>query len=557
MTSKSSPAVSLADEFVTFRLATEHDWALWAGDLTHLEEWPELSDAGRRARIEGLTNFAARASSIDADSPDERILLETISFTGRSQVVQRQWETELEWVNHTGGIWSLILTFLPLYPLVTEEHGERYLEKLRRLPGFLDSWADLLARAAGDGIAPIRHLVTAQIALIDRHLAQPLSSGPLGQVPPPARLPAEQRDRWPQKVGELVDGAEASLRRVRSTLADQTLPVARDDQQPGLLHLPGGRELYDDLVRAHTTLDHAAEAIHDIGLEQVARLEDEYRHIAGPVLGTDEVEQIYQRLREDPDLHYHDAAALVADATVALARAGEAVGDWFGRRPQAACEAHPIEQGALAFYSRPARDGSKPGRFFFNTADPTMWGTFQLEATTYHEGIPGHHLQLAMAQENPDLHRLLADYYIAAYNEGWGLYTERLADEMGLYSSELDRIGMLAADSMRACRLVVDTGLHALGWGRQQAIDYMLEHSPMTKVQVEGEIDRYIGNPGQALGYMMGRLEIDRIRSEAEGQLGPRFDIKDFHDTVLSTGSVPIATLQRVVNDWRASVPDR
>jgi uncharacterized protein (DUF885 family) len=199
-------------------------------------------------------------------------------------------------------------------------------------------------------------------------------------------------------------------------------------------------------------------------------------------------------------------------------------------------------------------DGSKPGRFFFNTADPSMWGTFQLEATTDHEGIPGHHLQLAIAQEDPRLHRLLGDYYIAAYNEGWGLYTERLADEMGLYSSELDRVGMLAADSMRACRLVVDTGLHALGWGRQQAIDYMLEHSPMTKVQVEGEIDRYIGTPGQALGYMMGRLEIDRIRSETQDRLGSRFDIKEFHDTVLSTGSVPIATLQRVVNDWRESV---
>ncbi|MGH8928235.1 MAG: DUF885 domain-containing protein, partial [Acidimicrobiia bacterium] len=335
-------------------------------------------------------------------------------------------------------------------------------------------------------------------------------------------------------------------------LAERTLPAARPDNLPGLFHLAGGREHYQQLVWAHTSLDVAAEEVHALGREQVDRLESEYRQIAGPILGTTNIDEIYWRLREDPALHYLDADSLVVDATAALDRAIAATGDWFGTLPQAPCEAHSIEQGALAFYSRPARDGSKPGRFFFNTTDPTMWGTFQLEAVTYHEGVPGHHLQLAIAQENPDLHHLLADYYIAAYNEGWGLYTERLADEMGLYSSELDRVGMLSADSMRACRLVVDTGLHALGWTRDQAIDYMLSHSPMTRTQVEGEIDRYIGNPGQALGYMMGRLEIEQIRRNAESRLGSRFDIREFHDAVLSTGSVPISTLKRVITDWVA-----
>jgi uncharacterized protein (DUF885 family) len=294
----------------------------------------------------------------------------------------------------------------------------------------------------------------------------------------------------------------------------------------------------------------SADEVHAIGRQQVERLEAEYRLIAGPLLDTTEIDAIYRGLRDDEKLHYRDADSLVKDATAALAKATAAVTDWFGVLPKAPCIANSIEQGALAFYSRPARDGSKPGRFFFNTADPTMWGTFQLEAVTYHEGVPGHHLQLAIALENPELHRLLADYYIAAYNEGWGLYTERLADEMGLYSSELDRVGMLSADSMRACRLVVDTGLHALGWSREQAIAYMVDHSPMTRLQVEGEIDRYIGNPGQALGYMMGRLEIERIRSEAEATLAGRFDIKAFHDVMLSTGSVPITTLKRVVKEW-------
>jgi uncharacterized protein (DUF885 family) len=551
MSSSPSPARLLADEFVEHRLASEHDWALWSGDLTYLERWPDVSEEGVRAQLETLEDFAHRAESIEASSSADRTLLETIAFTGRSKAAQQRWQSELEWVNHTTGIVSLIFIFLPRYPLVTTEHGERYLEKVRRLPDFIDVWIGRLEAAAGLGVTPIAHLVTAMVASLDRQLAAPLSNGPLSRQPPPTDLSDEDARVWTGRLGKLLDDVVTpALQRLRALLFDRTVAAARNDSIPGLVHLPGGRELYEQLVWAHTSLAVTSEEVHQIGRQQVERLEEEYRRIAGPLLGTVEVDEIYGKLRGDEELHYRDADSLVKDATAALARATAAVSGWFGVLPQAPCVANSIEQGALAFYSRPARDGSKPGRFFFNTADPTMWGTFQLEAVTYHEGVPGHHLQLAIAQENPELHRLLADYYIAAYNEGWGLYTERLADEMGLYSSELDRVGMLSADSMRACRLVVDTGLHALGWSREEAIGYMVDHSPMTRMQVEGEIDRYIGNPGQALGYMMGRLEIDRIRLDAEATLGDRFDIKAFHDVMLSTGSVPITTLKRVVTEW-------
>lgn len=171
---------------------------------------------------------------------------------------------------------------------------------------------------------------------------------------------------------------------------------------------------------------------------------------------------------------------------------------------------------------------------------------------TFHEGIPGHHLQIGLAAELEGLHPVHQELYIAAYAEGWGLYTERLADEMGLYSDDMSRIGMLATDSMRATRLVVDSGIHGLGWSRSRAIDYMVDHSPLSRPLVENEIDRYIGMPGQALGYMIGRLEIDDIRSVAQRALGDRWDIKGFHDTVLGTGTVPLSTLRRNVESWTA-----
>ena len=190
-----------------------------------------------------------------------------------------------------------------------------------------------------------------------------------------------------------------------------------------------------------------------------------------------------------------------------------------------------------------------------NTADPSGWGRYQIEATSYHEGMPGHHLQLAIAMELTNIPEFRKRAFIAAYGEGWGLYSERLADEMGLYSTPLDRMGMLEADSMRACRLVVDTGMHALGWSRQQAIDYMTENSPMAVSQIVPEVDRYAVTPGQALAYMIGRLEIQRMRRDAEATLGPAFDIRAFHDTVLGSGLMPLPVLDRVVREWAEGQP--
>jgi len=213
----------------------------------------------------------------------------------------------------------------------------------------------------------------------------------------------------------------------------------------------------------------------------------------------------------------------------------------------APCGVSPSTSGAKAFYYPPSDDGTRGGTFFMNVSDPTAWGTFELEAVAYHEGVPGHHLQLAIASELTGLPDFRRHSFNSAYAEGWGLYTERLSDEMGLYSSDVDRMGMLSADSMRACRLVCDTGLHALGWSRQRAVDYMVANTPMTRGHVQAEIDRYALSPGQATSYMIGRLEIQRMRRQAEDRQGSSFDVKRFHSAVLDSGSLSLAVLDRVV----------
>ncbi len=545
----------LADEYWDYRLSQQPTYALMLGEHRYDTEVEQFDLASEQARVARLREFAAAAEAIDPAglTPDELVTRGVLMFeAGADAERQRHRGLELA-VNPAVGYHVMLATMVPFLPLTEAQHAEDALVKLSKLGDTFDQWIERLR----DGVAakhtpPALHcrMVAGQL---DDYLATPIDdSDPMMKLQPPFEgdAAAEWRARLHDLVRDVVRPAHARLRQV---LVDEVEPAGRPDDRVGVGWLDGGDALYRDAIRYYVTLDRDPGDIHQIGLDTVAALEDEYRAMGAEVLGTSDVDEIYRRLRDDPALHHTDGADLVAHSERAMAKAKAEMGSWFGRLPEADCVVMETKSGPTAFYQRPAVDGSRPGMFFINTEDPARWGTFEVEAMAYHEGIPGHHLQLAIAGEVPDVPAFRRHAFISAYAEGWGLYTERLADEMGLYSTGLDRMGMLAADSMRACRLVVDTGLHALGWSRQQAIDYMLDHSPMTSGTVTAEVDRYIGMPGQALAYMMGRREIVRMRREAEEALGDRFDIKGFHDTVLGSGLVPLGVLDDLVQAWAES----
>jgi uncharacterized protein (DUF885 family) len=409
--------------------------------------------------------------------------------------------------------------------------------------------SDRLLEGVAKNRTPAAFACADTIAQLDTWLAKPVDEDPLVHPDEPHGL--ADADRWRRELRAIVENdVRPAMAHYRDTIRDRVRPHARDDAHVGLTWLEGGDAAYDTMVRYHTTLTKSAREVHEIGLEQIEKLAAEYRELGPEVLGTSDVTEIFRRLREDPTLHHTNGADIVTASKKALAKATAATGDWFGILPKAGCDVEETKSGAIAFYFPPAKDGSRGGVFFMNTSDPEGWGRYQIEATSYHEGIPGHHLQLAISTELTTIPEFRKRLFIAAYGEGWGLYSERLADEMGLYSTPLHRMGMLEADSMRACRLVVDTGMHALGWSRQQAIDYMVANSPMAVGHVTAEIDRYAVTPGQALAYMIGRLEIQRMRREAEDALGAGFSIQGFHDAVLGNGLMPLPVLDRVVRDW-------
>jgi uncharacterized protein (DUF885 family) len=340
---------------------------------------------------------------------------------------------------------------------------------------------------------------------------------------------------------------------------DEMLAVARDDEHVGLRFVSGGEESYHQAVRRHTTTDLTPEEIHQIGLDHLEAMRPQWSKLGASVLGESDVATILTRLREDRSLRFTNSSEIVDVVRGALERAEAARDAWFPAYEIADCiieEIHPIEakSAALAHYRPPAADGSRPGAHCVLTLDPLERFTYEYEALAFHESTPGHHLQIASAQTLSDLpiYRRFLDAQVCGYVEGWGLYAERLADRMGLYSSDLARLGMLSFDALRACRLVVDTGMHHYGWSRQRAVDFMWNNTATTASNVNNEIDRYIGWPGQALAYMIGRREIERLRDDASARLGDSFDVSAFHGTVLGNGAVPLDVLELIVNQWVA-----
>jgi uncharacterized protein (DUF885 family) len=445
-------------------------------------------------------------------------------------------------------------------PIRSIDEGTALVARWAEIGPWIDRLTGTTRDAIGRGIAAPQALVRNVIAELDDLLARPDADWPLvepaGDVP--AEWPAATRERHAEAVKAAVsDGIRAAFARYRAFLADELGPVARGDDRPGLSHVPGGPEAYARLVRGHTTLELTPAEIHRIGLEETERIDAEFRELGGQLLGTTDQAGILARLRSDPALHFAAPAEVFGVAEASLARASAAIPGWFGRLPKTPCvvvemAAHEAKYSTIAYYRQPAADGSRPGSYYINTSAPETRPRYEAETLAFHEAVPGHHLQIVIAQELEGLPAFRRLGGPTAYVEGWALYSERLSAEMGLLSGDMDRFGVASFDAWRACRLVVDTGLHALGWGRDQAIRFMVEHTALAENNIANEVDRYLAMPGQALAYKLGQREILQLRDEARTTLGAAFDIRAFHDVVLGQGAIGLATLGKVVRAWIA-----
>ncbi len=525
---------------------------------------PDPSRAGSARAARQIAAIEKRLDGIDAGLLDEagvvnHAVMAHLAWAARSDLEHGLWEANVS----AGGYvtpQAMVFQSAPAALLGDAAAAEGYLRRLRGLGGYLDAVTARYREARQDGRVPAEVGTRQAIEQIEGHLGKDLADDALVAVDLPGRL---DQAAFRREAAGIVDGeVRPALRRLLACLRDELLPVARPDDRVGICFVPGGPEGYRAAVRKHTTTELSPEEIHRIGLDCLEALRPEWAEIGGRVLQTSEVPEILDRLREDRSLRFTDSAQIVGMVTAALRRAEEARDRWFPRFDIPDCvieEIDPVEAGnaPLAYYRPPAAGGKRPGAHCVLTADPQDRFVYEYEALAFHESTPGHHLQIASAQTLTGLpaFRRYLDAEVCGYVEGWGLYCERLADEMGLYTSDLQRLGMLSWDALRACRLVVDTGMHHYGWSRARAADFMWNNTATTRGNVRSEIDRYIGWPGQALAYMVGRREIQRLRGVAESRLGSGFDIRAFHGAVLGNGAVPLGVLEQVVIRWAGDEP--
>jgi uncharacterized protein (DUF885 family) len=539
----------LADDYLAETLTADPFAATIAGVPGYDGEVPDPSREAGLAAAQRLDAIAERAEAIDPSTldPADRTTRAVLLATARDDRAQLAAALHEFAVSATlAGAQTAMISVVPRAPLVDEDDARDYLARCAKLGGWLDGVAERYLQAARDGRTPTERGTGQAIAQLDALVAAPIESDPL------VAATVEHAELRTQ-VAEVVNGSvRPALRRLRTTLQEQLLPLSRPDDRVGVCHVPGGREGYAAAVRAHTTTAMTPEEFHAIGTDLIGGLREELSELGGRALGVTEVDTVLDRLRHDPALRFRDAGEIVASATGVLARANQALPDWFHDYDIAECVVTEMSEfeasdAVLGYYIPPSTDGSRPGTHCINTHDPTLRPRFEYETLAFHESVPGHHLQAAMAQRLTELPMFRRVSYLPAYSEGWALYTERLCDEMGLYTSDLERLGMLSFDAWRACRLVVDTGMHQLGWSRRRAVDYMLANTALSPVNVANEVDRYIAWPGQALGYMIGRLRIRSLREERQRRLGPRFEIRDFHHAVLRQGAMPLDVLEAEV----------
>ena len=438
--------------------------------------------------------------------------------------------------------------------VVDAGQAEALLSRYSKVGFHLASALALIRSNCLEGMTPPRAALDRVIGQLNGYLDSTLETDPFLKLQLPE---GGDQGGWRERAEQLVrDVIKPSFATYRDGLVDHVAPLARPEENSGLLWMANGEAVYQHLIHKYVQLPRTPVEIHQVGLDWATQaLPEEWTTIGNRALGLDTMEAIFERLHADPAFRFTSEEEMLDHARATIARAWDAVDDWFGARPETPCQVVPVPASMApamppAYYMQPPPDRSREGTYFLNTYKPEERDRFEYESTHFHEAIPGHHFDRSLASELDDIPMFRRYTQVYAHTEGWGLYAERLADEMGLYSGEVDRLGMLTADAWRAGRLVVDTGMHALGWSREKAIDWLLEWTPIGRLTIEQEVDRYIGMPGQALSYKMGQLEIMRLRAEAENRLGRNFDIKGFHDTLLTSGAMTLPLLADVVESW-------
>jgi uncharacterized protein (DUF885 family) len=545
-------ARDLADRFHQ-RWLTENPFAASMYGIPGYDDlMPDESEEGERAWRSEVEGFLAEADAIDPEplTPADVVTLDCTREMATQELTMidmAKAEYTVTAMQYAGP--ALFMAVAARTVLLDAAAAEAYLTRLRRSDVWLDQTSERLLAGAKKGRLPVAPLVEQAITWAEAVLAGPVPGPILAPQPPPGWAGTAAWEDERLRIGAEV--VKPALARWVAAIRE-LLPRARPSDRPGLVYLPGGAEDYARAVRAYTTLPLHPEQLHQTGLDHIAVLEARAVEL-GAGLGLSGLDEVLGALRDSAGKI--SPAEAIGEATVAVRRAEARAAEFFPQPLPPPCQVTPMPEvvavsGAAPHYTPPRLDGGRPGTFWFNTERPTAGTGWDIEVVAFHEAVPGHHLQLSRLQLLTELPAMQRQRSLPVFSEGWGLYAEQLAEEAGLYADDRGLLGSISTSLMRAARLVVDTGLHFYGWSRERALEFLVEHVPMPLEFLANEVDRYVVVPGQALAYLTGKLEIIRIREQAQQRLGPAFSLPAFHAAVLDHGSLPMPVLDRSIAGW-------
>ena len=543
--------------------------ALFRGDLRYADQLGDnITDAYYVAEKQAAEQELAALAAIDRSvlNPTDQIAYDVFKVSTEDQL--RGYDerllslTRVRPMNHFFGIHTFYPTFASgqgAAPFKTVVDYENNLKRHKEFVVYLDRAIGRWREGMASGVVDTKLTVRNMIEQLDNQLKQsPAENNYLGPIRKfPDSFTEEERARLTAAYqASAKDEIRPALTRVRDFLRNDYLPVAREGV--GLMHMKGGPELYRHLIRSTTTLDLAPDQIHQIGLDEVARIRTEMDKVRQEVGFKGDLAAFFNHLRTDQKFKAKSREALTQGYYDIGKKVDALLPTYFSAMPKTRLEIRPYESFREKFeaggsYQNGTPDGSRPGVFYFNAYDLPSRTTPGMTTLYLHEGAPGHHFQISLAQENDALPAFMRFGGNTAYVEGWALYAETLGYDMGLYKDPYQRFGTLSDEMLRAMRLVVDTGIHSKGWTRDQAISYMLSNSDMGRTDATAEVERYIAIPSQALAYKLGALTIQRLRAKAQAELGARFDIRAFHEQVLNTGALPLGVLEAKIDRWIAA----
>ncbi|MCG8653303.1 MAG: DUF885 domain-containing protein [Pirellulales bacterium] len=548
----------LLDEVWDFELTESPMLATDVGDRRGQDRLADASLEAIKRRFTTRTGYLERLKKIDRDRLSElaKIDHELLRLRLQRQIADYQFQTHLMPISNRGGFHIQFPELPRLMNPKTEADFDNYIARLNDFGRYTDQQIQLLRAGIAAGLTQPAIIMRGSVSQAEAHLVDdPARSLLMTNLSEEARQRFDESE-WREISGRIGAAIQAEVvpayKRLIEFLKVEYLPACRGPI--GASALPRGREFYRDRILRFTTLPLTAEEIHQTGLDENARIRGEMEAIAEKLKFAD-LPEFLDHLRTDPKHYARTAEQLMREVALILKRADGRLPELFGKLPRTPYGIRKVPdyvapQTTAAYYWPPATDGTRAGFYYINTYNLASRPLYQLEALSLHEAVPGHHLQLALQAELTQLHPISRQSNMTAFIEGWALYSERLGKEIGFYKDPYQDFGRLSMEAWRASRLVVDTGIHALGWTRQQAIDYMKTNTALSEHNIVAEVDRYIGWPGQALAYKVGELAISRLRRRAEQQLQDRFDVRAFHDRVLEAGSIPLPLLEERVNDW-------